>query len=96
MEERSMKRATGLLCILLILFLAAGALAAPGDAVLFTEEQRNAMGIQMYSNPSMAAVGDTVYTLWGAEIYSWQAGQENPVKVASGLESGYYSNMRKP
>ncbi len=87
-----MKKATGLFCILLILCLAAGALAAPGDAVLFTEAQRTQLGIQMYSNPAMAAVGDTVYTLWGADIYAWQAGQENPVKVASGLEPGYYSN----
>ncbi len=90
-----MKKATGLFCFLLILVLAAGALAAPGDAVLFTEEQRTQMGIQMSSNPAMAAVGDTVYTLWGAEIYSWQPGQENPTKVASGLESGYYANYEE-
>lgn len=90
-----MKKATCLVCFLLILVFAAGALAAPGDTVLFTEEQRTQMGIQMYSNPVMAAVGDTVYTLWGADIYSWQVGQENPVKVASGLETGYYANYEE-
>jgi hypothetical protein len=95
MEERPMKKATGLLCFLLILVLAAGALAAPGDAVLFTEEQRTQMGIQMSSNPAMAAVGDTVYTLWGAEIYAFTVGQENPVRMASGLEPGYYSNYEE-
>jgi len=87
-----MKKATVLFCFLLMLVLATGALAAPGDAVLFTEEQRNAMGIDMYTNPILAAVGDTLYSLWGKEIYAWQSGQENPVKVASGLEPGYYSS----
>ncbi len=90
-----MKKATGLFCFLLILVLAAGALAAPGDAVLFTEGQRTQMGIQVYSSPSMATVGDTVYTLWGAEIYAYKAGQENPAKVASGLEPGYYANYEE-
>ena len=90
-----MKKATGLLCFLLILVLTVGALAAPGDAVLFTEEQRNEMGIQMYSNPTMAAVGDILYTLWGSEIYSYTLGQESPVKVAAGLDSGYYATYEE-
>jgi hypothetical protein len=46
MEEKSMKKATGLFCFFLILCLAAGAFAAPGDAVLFTEEQRTNWGFK--------------------------------------------------
>ncbi len=86
-----MKKATALLSFLAILVIAVGALAAPGDAMLFTEEQRNELGIEIYSSPTLAAVGETLYTLWGPEIYSWQPGQEKPVKVASGLDTGYYA-----
>ncbi len=90
-----MKKATVLFCLLSILVITAGALAAPGDAVLFTEEQRTKMGIEMYSPPTLAAVGDTLYTLWGSEVYTWQPGQENPTKVASGLEPGYFANYEE-
>ena len=78
-----------LLCILLSLIPAA--MAAPGDAVLFTEDQRKEWGIEMYATPTLAVIGDTVYTLWGKDIYTWQPGQEKPVKVASNLEPGYYA-----
>lgn len=88
-----MKKAALLFCLLAMLCTTLGALAAPGDAVLFTEEQRTKMGIEMYSTTSLALVGETLYTLWGSEIYSWQPGQQDPVKVASGLTPGYYSNM---
>ncbi len=81
------------LCILLSLIPAA--LAAPGDAVLFTEDQRKEWGIEMYTTPTLAAMGDTVYTLWGKEIYAYQAGQEKPVKVAANLESGYYATYEE-
>ena len=81
--------------LLTILVIAAGALAAPGDAMLFTEEQRNELGIEIYSSPTLAAVGETLYTLWGTEIYSWQPGQEQPAKVASGLEAGYYATYEE-
>lgn len=90
-----MKKATGLLCFILMICLAIGALAAPGDAMLFTEEQRKELGIEAYSSTTLAAAGETLYTLWGPEIYSWQPGQEKPVKVASGLESGYYATYEE-
>ncbi len=90
-----MRKATFLFCFIAILVIAAGALAAPGDAMLFTEEQRNEMGIKGYSSPTLAAVGDTLYSLWGSEIYAFVPGQEKPVKVASGLESGYYATLEE-
>ena len=90
-----MKKATVLLCLLSILVFASGALAAPGDSIFFTEDQRKELGIEMYSSPAMAAAGDTLYSLWGPEIYAWQPGQEKPVKVAAGLEASYYANYEE-
>ncbi len=87
-----MKKVTSFILLLMILAsLLPSAMAAPGDAVLFTEDQRKELGIEMYYTPSIAVVGDTVYTLWGTEIYAWQLGQETPVKVSSNLEASFYS-----
>lgn len=88
-----MKKATVLICLCLTLFsLMPLALAAPGDAMLFTEDQRIEWGIESYVSSTMASIGDTVYILCGKEIYAYTAGQEKPIKVAAGLESGYYAN----
>ena len=91
-----MKKLTALFLMLCIcLTLIPAAFAAPGDAALFTEDQRKELGIELYSTPSFAAIGDMVYTLWGKDIYSWQVGQEKPVKVAGNLESGYYATYEE-
>ena len=88
-----MKRMTALLCLCLTLFsLMPLALAAPGDAMLFTEAQRIEWGIESYVSSTMASIGNTVYILCGKEIYAFTAGQEKPVLAASGLEFGYYTN----
>jgi hypothetical protein len=88
-----MKRMTALLCLCLTLFsLIPLALAAPGNAMLFTEDQRNEWGIESYVSSTMASIGDTVYILCGKEIYAFTAGQEKPVLAAAGLESGYYAS----
>lgn len=88
-----MKKNTALFCLCLTLFsLMPIALAAPGDAMLFTEDQRNEWGIESYVSSTMASIGDTVYILCGKEIYAFTAGQEKPVLAAAGLESGYYAN----
>ena len=79
-----------LACMLLTLIPAA--MAAPGDAALFTEDQRKELGIELYTSPSFAAMGDTVYTLWGKEIYAWQVGQEKPTKMAGNLENSYFAS----
>jgi len=68
-----------------------GAAAAPGDAFLFTDDQRDALGIESYGMPSMAVIGDMIYTLWGPDVYVWQPGMDVPQQVASNLLSGYYS-----
>ena len=91
-----MKKATVLMCLCLTLFtLMPLALAAPGDAMLFTEDQRNEWGIKSYVSSTMASIEDTVYILCGKEIYSYMAGQEKPIKVAAGLEYGYYANYEE-
>ena len=88
-----MKKVTALLCLCLTLFsLIPFALAAPGDAMLFTEDQRYEWGIESYVSSTMASIGDTVYILCGKEIYAYTAGQGKPVLIAAGLESGYYAN----
>jgi hypothetical protein len=88
---KTMKKATALLCALCILCFTAAALAAPGDAYLFSDDARNEMGITNYNTPTMAAIGDTVYTLWGSELYTWQIGADAPVKLVSDIPFGYYS-----
>ncbi len=85
-----MKKLTALLCVLCTLSLLSGALAAPGDAYLFTDDQKEELGISDYSTPTMAVVGDTVYTLWGSDVFTWKVGTDTPEKVASNLFSGYY------
>ncbi len=77
------------LCLLSLMPLA---LAAPRDAMLFTEDQQNKWGIESYVSSTEASIGDTVYILCGKEIYTYMAGQEKPTKVAAGLEAGYYAN----
>jgi len=86
-----MKKLTALCCVLCTLCLLTGALAAPGDAYLFTDDQREELGITEYNTPTMAAVGDTVYTLWGTTIFAWQTGTDTPVPVASDLAYDKYS-----
>ncbi|HPF87086.1 MAG TPA: hypothetical protein PK537_03395, partial [Candidatus Limiplasma sp.] len=73
-----MKKLTALLCAVCILCLTAAALAAPGDAYLFSNDQRTELGIDNYNSPTMAAVGDTLYTLWGSDIYVLQANSDTP------------------
>ena len=88
-----MKKATVLLCFLSILMIAAGALAAPGDAIMFTETQRREMGItDYYGRLSIAGISGTLYMMCGDSIYLWQAGQEEPKSLISGLEMNRYSN----
>ncbi len=88
-----MKKATALFCLLLIMIsMMPAATAAPEDKLLFTEEQLSELQVQRYSDPTMAAIGDTLYSLWGSKIFSWKAGQETPDAVASGLEPNIYES----
>ena len=86
-----MKQFTALLCVICILCLTAGALAAPGDAYLFSEDQKDELGISRHNSPAMAAIGDTVYTLWGDSVFAWQTGSDTPEKVASAIPFSYFS-----
>lgn len=88
-----MKKFSAFLCFLCILSLLAGALAAPGDAQLFSDEQKKTLEIDDYNTPSMALAGSLVYTLWGSDIFTWKPGDETPVKAASNLPFGYYSTL---
>ncbi len=81
-----MKKTTVLFCILSILMIAAGALAAPGDAILFTEAQRREMGITNYGRPAIAGVGGTLYLMCEDGTYIWQAGQESPRRLSSDIK----------
>ena len=89
-----MKKQFMLLCLLCILCMMTGAAAAPGDAYLFTDAQREALGIESYSTPSMAVIGDMIYTLWGSDVYVWQPGMDIPQQVASNLLPGYHFMYR--
>ncbi len=92
-----MKKMAACFCLIGMLFsIMGGAMAAPGDATLYTQEQRRELGVDFWSySNAMAVVGDTVYTLFQKEIFSWQVGGEAPVKVAGDLAPGYYSNYEE-
>ncbi len=87
-----MKKRFALLCLLCVLCILTGAVAAPGDAYMFSDAQREALDLQNYNEPSLAVVGDQVYTLWGSEVYVWQPGMEIPQQAASNLVARYYSS----
>ena len=87
-----MKRAALFCLICALTVFAAGALAAPGDATLYTREQLKELeDAQWYDSSILAVVGDTVYARVGQAIYAWQAGQEKPVKVAGDIPDNYGS-----
>jgi len=86
-----MKKFTAFLCALCMLFLTGTALAAPGDAYLFSYDTREEMGINAYNTPTMAVIGDTVYTLWGSDIYTWQADSDAPEILVSDIPFEYFS-----
>lgn len=86
-----MKKITALLCLLCTVCLLTGALAAPGDALLLTDDQKEELGIDDYSSPTLALVGDTLYALCGAYLCAWQPDMEAPEIVASNVVTDYYS-----
>jgi outer membrane protein assembly factor BamB len=87
-----MKKICLLCCLLLALTFFTPALAAPGDAILFTEAQRRETGMINYNRPVITGIGGTLYLLYGESIYTWQAGQESPQQLVSGLTPERFSN----
>ena len=88
-----MKKTIAVLCTIAILFCLTYALAAPGDAYLFSEEQKEELGLENNYSSTMAAADDTLYSLWGDRIYAWKVGNEQPHCVAGNMITGYFSSM---
>jgi ABC-type glycerol-3-phosphate transport system substrate-binding protein len=83
-----MKAVAVLLSLCLVFGVFSGALAAPGDAVLFPAA---ADGIYENSAQSIAAVGDTLYLLAQNGLYAWQAKDTEPRLISNTVTMGYAS-----
>lgn len=83
-----LKTVAALLSLFLVIGAFSGALAAPGDAILFPAA---ADGSVENSIQSIAAVGDTLYLLAQNGLYAWQAADAEPRLVSNTITIGYAS-----
>lgn len=83
-----MKAVAILLSLCLALSVFTGALAAPGDAILFPAA---ADGMIVNNVQSIASVGDTLYLLVQNGLYAWQAKDAEPRLVSDDITIGYAS-----
>ena len=88
-----MKKVIIPILMLALLLLWAPALAAPGDAILFSQTQRTEMGLGG-DDSAIAAVADTLYIFTEQKIFTWKLGEEKPTLAASDVPSArMYSTM---
>jgi ABC-type glycerol-3-phosphate transport system substrate-binding protein len=83
-----MKAVAVLLSLCLALGVFTGALAAPGDAVLFPEAPDGSVA---NSVQSIAAAGDTLYLLAQNGLYAYKANDAEPRLVSDDIVMGYAS-----
>lgn len=83
-----MKKRLALLLLTMILSLSAVGLAAPGDAVFFSEEER---GEQELPSPYAVGVGDTLYIMMEEFFYRLKVGDSAPTLLTDQFPSWRYT-----
>lgn len=82
-----MKKRSLVAIIFLLLSIALGAMAAPGDLCLFSPEE--AESLRMY-NMQVAVLGDRAYILGNGQLYSWRSGDEGPSLISQDIPAYNY------